>query len=118
MFLGAYEMNSVPEIITLQQMLERLQGICGRTFLLGHLKATPFYDGVPTYHRIGNKIVFYPDDVKALMASFEPGQESRFRRYMGGDNTYEVMSQRKKQEKFRKLVEPNRPKSKRLSASS
>ncbi len=99
-------MNSVPEIITLQQMLERLQGICGRTFLLGHLKETPFYDGVPTYHRVGNKIVFYPDDVKALMASFEP--QSTRPKHLHDELGDRAMSHRKKSARLKKLLEPSK----------
>lgn len=105
-------MSIVPEIITLQQMLERLQGICGRTFLLGHLKETPFYDGVPTYHRIGNKIVFYPDDVKALMASFEP--QPKRPKHLHHELGDVGMSHRKKLARSKKLLETSGSKKKRV----
>jgi hypothetical protein len=60
-----------PKIFTLAEVLRSLAGICGRTFVLEHLKKMPEFDGGPTHRRIGNKIVFYEDDISRFMASLE-----------------------------------------------
>lgn len=61
----------LPKIFTLAEVLRNLAGICGRTFVLEHLKQVPEYNDGPTHRRIGNKIVFFEDDIPRFMESLE-----------------------------------------------
>ena len=54
--------------LTLAEALPLLP--CGRTFLLEHLKRWPVYAGGPTHRKIGNRYLFYPDDLARLKESF------------------------------------------------
>jgi hypothetical protein len=106
-------MDSLPEIVTLKQMLERLEGLCRRTFLLNHLKENPFFDGAPTHHRIGNKIIFYPEDIKALMASFVPGKNGASGKRKGHDSDYDASPSSKAYARARKQLAISRANAKR-----
>ncbi len=64
-----------PTLLTLAQVLERLKGIVGRTYLLQHLSCMPQFESHPTHRRIGRRIVFYPEDIQYLLASLESRHE-------------------------------------------
>ena len=55
----------------LKEVLVRLKGLRGRTFLLDHLKAVPVYNGGATHRRWGNRFVFYEADFQRLLDSLE-----------------------------------------------
>lgn len=64
-------MDEFEKPLTLQEVLERLKGLIGRTKLLSHLSAYPTYNGEPTHRRWGSRIIFYRDDYQRLLASLE-----------------------------------------------
>lgn len=57
------------ELLTFPDVLARLKGACGRTWLLNHLASVPEFDGGPTHRRVGRKIVFLPADFERLLES-------------------------------------------------
>ncbi|WP_339077203.1 hypothetical protein QQM41_11595 [Acetobacter sp. AC2005] len=63
--------ETLPDLMTLKDVLLKLKGIVGKTYLSRHLKDHPEYNGQPTHRRIGGKIVFYPEDLPRLIESLE-----------------------------------------------
>ena len=61
----------VSELMTLKDVLIKLKGIVGKTYLSQHLRDYPEYNGQPTHRRIGGKIIFYPEDLTRLIESLE-----------------------------------------------
>src|SRR5687768_13007784 len=55
--------------LTMREALERLKGVCGRSWLRNHLDSVPEFGGGPTHRRIGKKIVFLPADWLRLLES-------------------------------------------------
>jgi hypothetical protein len=53
----------------MDEVLEKLSAICGRGYLLNHLRQNPVHDGIPTHIRMGNKIIFFPPNLEALKGS-------------------------------------------------
>ena len=63
--------ETLPDLMTLPDVLERLKGIVGRTFILQHLKEHPEHKGKPTHRRIGRRIIVYAEDLPRLLDSSE-----------------------------------------------
>ena len=63
--------EALPALMTLSDVLERLKGIVGRTFILQHLKEHPEHKGKPTHRRIGRRIIVYAEDFPRLLESLE-----------------------------------------------
>ncbi len=68
--------------MTLQEVTTRLQGRIGRTNLLHHLRANPFYAGGPTHRKNGSKFLFTPGDYARMLESLScpaalPSKSSR-----------------------------------------
>lgn len=63
--------EKLPDLMTLPDVLERLRGIVGRTYLLKHLREYPEFNGRPTHRRIGGKVVVRAEDYPRLLESLE-----------------------------------------------
>jgi hypothetical protein len=57
---------------TLADVLRKLRGLCGRGFLLQHIKRHPYYEGRPTHRRAGRKLLWRPSDFENLLESLAP----------------------------------------------
>lgn len=90
-----------PTLLTLAQVLERMKGIVGRTYLLQHLRMVPEFEGRPTHRRVAGRIVFYPEDVRCLLASLEECSS----RQIKPSKTAPLSSAQKRYEKTVKLLQ-------------
>ncbi|GBR22958.1 hypothetical protein AA0616_2406 [Komagataeibacter nataicola NRIC 0616] len=63
--------NIPPDLMTLQDVLERLKGKIGRCRLLGHIRECPEHNGGPTHRRWGRKYIFSQSDYHRLIESIE-----------------------------------------------
>lgn len=63
--------ETLPDLMTLPDVLERLRGVVGRTYLLQHLRDHPEFNGKPTHRRIGGKLVVRAEDYPRLLESLE-----------------------------------------------
>lgn len=57
------------ELLTLAEVCKRFKGKIGKTSLVQHLKAVPFYADGPTYRKIGAKYLFTEGDVARIIES-------------------------------------------------
>ena len=64
-----------PTLLTLAQVMERLKGIVGRTYLLQHLSCMPQFERHPTHWRTGRRIAYHPEDIQYLLATLESRHE-------------------------------------------
>lgn len=109
-------MSCVPglEHYNLRQVLEALKGVCGRSRLLEHLSQYPVYDGAPTHHRIGNKIVFFTEDLVVLKASLarppEPKPPLTVVDYSYESKERKFQRVQKKLQPQKKAAKPRKPK--------
>lgn len=62
--------DDTPDLLTLKDVIAKTGR--GRTWLLAHLKANPFFGGKPTHRRAGNRIVFTHGDYANLLESLVP----------------------------------------------
>lgn len=62
--------DDTPDLLTLKDVIAKTGR--GRTWLLAHLKANPFFGGKPTHRRAGNRIVFTLGDYANLLESLVP----------------------------------------------
>jgi hypothetical protein len=70
----------LPDLMNLQQVLERLRGTVGRSRLLDHLAAFPMFAGGATHGRLGRKYVFSPEQYRRLVESLsQPRQPAAIR---------------------------------------
>ncbi|MGO3517998.1 MAG: hypothetical protein ACTINM_05820 [Acetobacter cibinongensis] len=63
--------ETLPDLMTISDVLSRLKGKIGRCRLVDHLKANPEYAGGPTHRRWGKKYLFSPGDYERLIESIE-----------------------------------------------
>lgn len=63
--------ETLPDLMRLSDVLKRLRGIVGRTYLLNHLRDYPEFNGQPTHRRIGGKLVVRAEDYPRLLESLE-----------------------------------------------
>jgi hypothetical protein len=59
-------MTKLSKIYTLKDMLAAYKGVCGRSYMLQQLREIPEIDGEPTHRYLGNKIVFFEEDLPRL----------------------------------------------------
>lgn len=59
----------VPKLFTLAEVCEQFKGKIGKTALVLHIRAVPYFAGGPTHRRIGAKYLFTEDDMGRIVES-------------------------------------------------
>ncbi|MCP1196231.1 hypothetical protein ACLEIY_10400 [Acetobacter tropicalis] len=70
--------ETLPDLMTIKDVLSRLKGKIGRSRLVKHLHETPEYNGGPTHRKWGAKYLFSAQDYERLIESIEcPSSSSK-----------------------------------------